>query len=100
MSVNKDILPIGTIVTLQNDSNIKFMIVGYFPTNQSGEQRDYSAIRYPMGIYDNRMYFFFNSSDISNIIHRGFEDDEFIIMTELIKDNIKIIQKAGDTNGN
>lgn len=52
------ILPIGTIVTLNNQSDLKFMIVGYFPQNESGEQRDYSAIRYPMGVYDNRMYFF------------------------------------------
>lgn len=78
------ILPIGTIVTLNNQSDLKFMIVGYFPQNESGEQRDYSAIRYPMGVYDNRMYFFFNRADICEILHKGYEDDDFAAMQSLI----------------
>lgn len=94
----KDILSIGTIVKLQNDSKVKFMIVGYYPTNQSGEQRDYSAIRYPMGVYDNRMFFFFNDEDICEILHKGYVDDDFESMIALLK-NAKDINQGSETKG-
>lgn len=90
-----DILPIGTVVKLNENSDIKFMIVGFFPTNETGEQRDYTAIRYPMGVYDNRMYFFFNKSDIVDVVYKGYIDDEFLIMTELINNKIDMITKVG-----
>ena len=79
------LLPIGTVVKLSEKSDIKFMIVGYLPQNEQGERRDYSAIRYPMGVYDSRMYFFFNESDVTEILHRGYEDDEFHAMESLFE---------------
>lgn len=88
-----DILPIGTVVRLQSDSQIKFMIVGYFPTNTEGERRDYSAVRYPMGVYDNRMFFFFNTEDVFEICHMGHTDDEFVVMTELINSEESLKRK-------
>ena len=81
------LLPIGTVVKLAEQSNVKFMIVGYFPQNEQGEQRDYTAIRYPMGVYDNRMFFFFNRKDVAEILHQGYEDDEFLAMESLIREN-------------
>lgn len=92
-----DIFPIGTVVTLQSDSHVKFMIVGYFPTNQEGERRDYAAVRYPMGVYDSRMYFFFNATDVAEVLHTGYVDDEFVIMTELINNESSL--KEGAENG-
>lgn len=82
--MNSDMLPIGSVVVLRKDSKVKFMIVGFFPTNEAKERRDYTAIRYPMGVYDNRMFFFFNDSDIHEVLHKGYIDDEFEIMKELI----------------
>ena len=79
-----EILPIGTVVSLHPESQAKFMIVGYFPTNNDGERRDYSAVRYPMGVYDNRMFFFFNTTDIAEILHTGYVDSDFVVMNEMI----------------
>jgi len=80
----KEVLPIGTVVELNQDSAVKLMIVGFLPKNESGEIRDYSAIRYPMGVYDNRMFFFFNHDDIVNVVFKGYENDEFQAMKSLI----------------
>ena len=84
-----DYLPIGSVVDLSEHTNVKLMIVGYFPQNKSGEQRDYSAVRYPMGVYDNRMYFFFNHTDIHTVYHRGLENEEFYSLLALINNGGK-----------
>ena len=83
----KELLPIGSVVRTEQNSNVKFMIVGYFPQNEAGEKRDYSAIRYPMGVFDNRMYFFFNGCDIYEVLHKGYTDDDFWAMSSLIESN-------------
>ena len=94
--MNIDVLPIGTIVALTNNESIKFMIVGFLPTNVEGEERDYVGVRYPIGVYDNRMFFFFNHSDISSVIHKGYSDEEFCVISELMKAHKKY--KEGDSN--
>lgn len=91
--MNGQILPIGSVVKLQEDSNIRFMIVGYFPQSELGERRDYSAIRYPMGVYDNRMYFFFNSEDIKETLHKGYVDEEFNNMCKIIETTPELSNK-------
>lgn len=87
--IKKDdvLLPIGSVVRIDENSQIKFMIVGYFPQNETKEKRDYSAIRYPMGVFDNRMYFFFNHEDVKEILHIGYVDDEFTAMSSLINNS-------------
>ncbi len=95
------VLPIGTVVSLQEDSKVKFMIVGYFPTNNQGDSGDYTAIRYPMGVYDNRMFFFFNQGDIYKVLHTGYMDDDFTSMAAVIKyakENQKNNSEEGDNN--
>lgn len=97
-----EFLPIGTVVSLAEDSKIKFMIVGYIPTNEQGECRDYSAIRYPMGVYDNRLFFFFNKEDIYKVLHTGYIDNDFtsmVAMLNYMKDNFKNKSEVGDSNG-
>lgn len=85
----RNILPIGTIVLIHKIPSMKFMIVGYFPTNKSGERKDYTAIRYPMGAYDNRLFFFFDEEDISELIYEGYKDNEYEIMRDFIEESEK-----------
>ena len=82
-TMNKKLYPIGTIVKLDEKSKILFMIVGYLPQNKNGDKRDYTAVRYPMGVYDNRMFFFFNQSDIFEVLHSGYENEDFYAMAAL-----------------
>ncbi|MBP3593855.1 MAG: DUF4176 domain-containing protein [Lachnospiraceae bacterium] len=78
------LLPIGSIIKLDKESKICFMIVGYFPTNKEGDTRDYSAVRYPMGAYDSRVFFFINHKDITEILHEGYKDNSYENLMELI----------------
>lgn len=98
-----EFMPIGTVVTLQENSKFKFMIVGYYPTNKEGECRDYTAIRYPMGVYDNRLFFFFNKEDVHEVLHMGYTDDDFTSMIALLKyfkeKQQQDCSKEGEENG-
>lgn len=78
------LLPIGSVVKIQESDKYAFMIVGYFPQNKEGEMRDYSAVRYPMGAYDSRVFFFINHKDISTVLFRGYENEEYSALMELI----------------
>lgn len=82
-------LPIGTIVVLNENIDVKFMVVGYLPTNQKGDCRDYAAIRYPMGVYDNHSFFFFDNKDIHKVLFKGYEDDDFTSMMALLKNALE-----------
>ena len=79
-----DLLPIGSIVNVKEVDGLDFMIVGFFPTNSEGNQKTYSAVRYPMGVYDNKMYFFFNNEDITKVVFEGYKNDGFEAMKILI----------------
>lgn len=84
------ILPIGTVVNLKNTIEMPVMIIGYFPYNENGDSKDYVSVRYPMGAYDNKMFFFFNHEDIERIIFYGYSDDSFVSMAKLIESQAEI----------
>lgn len=93
------LLPIGTVVEIKDEGTQKFMIVGYFPTNMEGEQRDYTAVTYPMGVYDNRLFYFFNHDDIKEKIHMGYVNNDFEVMCSIIDVNYKKLTKTGQDEG-
>lgn len=78
------LLPIGSVVKMQKDDKYSFMIVGYFPQNKEGEMRDYSAVRYPMGVYDSRVFFFINHKDIATVLFMGYESEEYAALMSLV----------------
>ncbi len=78
------LLPIGTIVRMEKESKFLFMIVGYMPRNNEGEMRDYAAVRYPMGVFDSRVFFFFNHKDIEEVVYQGFENEDYHALMEIV----------------
>lgn len=71
-----DFLPVGSVVRLK-DGIKKLLIVGRCQVNfETNELWDYLGCLYPEGILGEDMNFVFNSSDIDEICHRGFEDEE------------------------
>lgn len=82
-----ELLPIGTIVLLKEGEK-RLMINGIKQTNANGDGKeyDYLGILYPEGHIGDEFQYLFNHEDISEIIFRGYEDDErneFI--TKLVK---------------
>lgn len=70
--MRKEYYPIGTVVELKQTSKILFMIVGLEVQSENGECRDYVAVRYPLGEMDNKSHYFFNHSQIENVVHMGY----------------------------
>lgn len=72
-----ELLPIGTIVLLKEGEK-RLMINGIKQTNANGDGKeyDYLGILYPEGHIGDEFQYLFNHEDISEIIFKGFEDDE------------------------
>lgn len=72
----KDLLPIGTVVLL-NDGSKKVMICGVKQMdNETKKEYDYIGVLYPEGFIGNEFKFIFNHEDIKEIFYRGYENEE------------------------
>ena len=79
----KELLPIGSIVLLEEGEK-RLMISGIMQSDASGngEEYDYVGVLYPEGHIGDQFQYLFNHKDISEIIFRGFEDDERVEFLE------------------
>lgn len=72
----KELLPIGSVVLLEEGSK-KLMIFGVKQTDEeSGEEYDYIGVIYPEGNLGNETQFLFNHENIVQVFFRGYEDGE------------------------
>ncbi len=86
----KELLPIGSIVLL-NDASKRLMIYGVGQSDMTNNvDYDYIGVMYPEGNMGEGSQFLFNHSDISEVFFRGFEDDE---RSEFINNLQKIYEK-------
>lgn len=68
--------PIGTIVKLSIDKDMLFMISGYLTRQGEGHIYDYFAVPFPLGLVKDNQYISFNRHCITEVIHKGYCDDE------------------------
>ncbi len=73
----KDLLPIGSVVLLKGAEK-KIMIFGIKQSDGDNTtlEYDYVAVMYPEGNLGVEYQFLFNHADISEVVFRGFEDEE------------------------
>ena len=72
----RDLLPIGSVVLLNNGEK-RLMVIGVIQINPTdGEQYDYLACLYPEGFVGPEHTYLFNHEDIQKIEAEGFADDE------------------------
>lgn len=73
----KELLPIGSIVRLNNGAK-SLMIVGVMQSDAAGagKEYDYLGVMYPEGHLGEGFQYLFNQEDIREIRFRGFEDPE------------------------
>lgn len=71
-------LPVGTVCTI-NNTNVKYVIIGYFSLeyNYNVKLYDYIGLPYPEGFLKKNKINSFNHSDITNIEHLGLINDDF-----------------------
>lgn len=80
--MNKRYLPIGSVVRLKNrDKDI--MITGYYSVEYSNDLEiyDYSGCIYPEGLMIKSGNCSFNERDISKILFKGYETEEYRKLT-------------------
>lgn len=89
MIENKELLPIGSIVLLEEGLQ-KLMVVGrgtIYTDQASGEDTfaDYMAVLYPTGL-NPETTIFFNHENIDKVIFRGYSDEEEIRFLEVYEE--------------
>ena len=73
---NSEYLPIGTVVTVGNESK-KMMIIGLLQVkSENNEVYDYSGVLYPEGYLGSSETYLFNKEQISRIYHLGYTSQE------------------------
>ncbi len=83
-----DYKPLGTIVKVAGNDK-RFMITGravsvVLKKGDKPKMFDYAAVLYPEGIGNRHLYF--QDSDISEVVFRGFADEEEERIMERLKD--------------
>ena len=72
----KNLLPLGSIVLLENGEK-RIMIYGRRQKAiVNDEEYDYVACLYPEGNISEEFTYLFNHSDIKEVIHTGYSDEE------------------------
>lgn len=86
MTEIKKLLPIGSVVKLQNGEK-RLMIFGVKQTdNESGTEYDYIGVVYPEGNLGPEVQFLFNHENIEEVFFRGYEDEERTEFIEKLSD--------------
>lgn len=71
----QDYLPIGTIVTLPELFDVRFMIIGQMIANEEDNLiYDYRIVEWPQGYRTNEKSFLINHTDIEGIYFIGMQD--------------------------
>jgi len=77
MKIDKDFLPVGTVVKLRFENRM-FMIVGYFGNNNTTKKPcDYIGVYYPFGFEGEKELLTFNREYVKEVLHMGYEDERF-----------------------
>ena len=80
------LLPLGSIIILENGTK-KIMIYGRKQRAvQNQRTYDYVACLYPEGNIDDEYTYLFNHSDIKEIVHEGYRDEDEEKFLEVLND--------------
>ena len=100
-----DFLPIGSVVLLGDTDPEIVMIAGYLPREEGKGVSDYFGVPYPLGMLTPSAYVCFQKRKISEVLHRGFCDEngqKLLNGLDQFEQNlVNAIQqmKAGDQDG-
>lgn len=84
----KDLLPIGTVVTLK-DGIKPLMIIGVMQTDENDVFYDYISVLYPEGFLNAETFFLFNEEDIVSIKFKGYVNEEFEKHIKLLEEYVR-----------
>lgn len=83
-----EILPLGTILTLQGGTK-KLMIIGRIQEDKSSKKiYDYAACFYPEGLLDPEELYLFQHEDIDLIFYVGMQESEEFAFRSFIEEKL------------
>lgn len=74
IQMNRDLLPIGSVVEVPLEQTPLLMVIGYFPQTET-DSADYLVVPYPVGALLENAALLIDEADVSKVIHRGYLDD-------------------------
>lgn len=91
----KNLLPVGSIVQIEGGTR-KTVIIGILQYNQEKPDKlyDYLGVPYPEGFIGQGSTYLFNHEAISEVVYKGFEDEErkkFMNLVDKIQKGIENI---------
>lgn len=93
MLARENVLPIGSIVTLEGVPRGKFLITGYYPIAK-GVLYDYCAVSYPLGERTSKAALIFQAVKISAVLHRGYQNLAFDMLLEALEAGTARLREA------
>lgn len=90
MTKSQEYLPLGSIVTLHGNAR-KLMVTARALVVKNGDQKelyDYGFCLYPEGVLGVSSIFS-NQNNISNVLFRGYSDDEDVSMLQNIQEALE-----------
>lgn len=85
MIENCEYLPVGSVVSLKENSR-NLIIIGIIQKKIStGKVYDYMGVLYPEGYIGGKMQFLFMHDDIKEVKYIGFKNDEYFKFIENLK---------------
>lgn len=92
--IQEELLPIGSVVKFK-DWNQTLMIYGRMQNDSKTLKRwDYVACFYPHGNLDKESNIFFNHKDISEVVFKGYVNEEEIAFRDALVEGIARVDKA------
>lgn len=89
----KELLPLGTVVTLNNGTK-RLMIIGRLQrAKDDGEVYDYSAVVWPEGYLDSQHVYLFNQENIRCLYHVGHQDVEEFEFRYVLEEEMEKLKK-------
>lgn len=85
--MEQELLPLGSVVKIKGEEE-KVLIVGLYSVVYDKEiiVYDYQAVSYPKGLTLSDRIYSFNTEDVVEVIHRGYEDEEYIKLRNKLVD--------------
>lgn len=93
MLTRENILPIGSVVTLEGAARGKFLITGYYPIAE-GALYDYCAVSYPLGEKTSTAALMFRADRISAVLHKGYQDLAFDMLLDALDASTARLREA------
>ncbi|MBE6120096.1 MAG: DUF4176 domain-containing protein [Erysipelotrichaceae bacterium] len=89
----KELLPIGTVVTLHQGTK-KLMIIGRIQREKTtGKIYDYAACLWPEGSIDTQHFYLFNTEDVHILYHIGLQSVEEFRFRSILDEQIKKLEE-------